>query len=188
VLIASLAVTHVFSPPFGVSQMFAAHQASQWNRQQTIDTIQAAMQRQRLMLPPHPVMAQLVQEAMQAPPTEDEIRVLAEVIEEAQEQNLAPEQIKTRLRDLAPRIWQLLKVIAKNDVRIATDLMLLFVIFDHLVGFFPAQPPTQPAPQVTVNVTVDADEIAERVAKRLKDEGVCVVPEPTSEVKPKPHK
>jgi hypothetical protein len=60
VLIASLAVTHVFSPPFGVSQVFAAHQASQWNRQQTIDTIQAAMQRQRLMLPPHPVMAQLV--------------------------------------------------------------------------------------------------------------------------------
>jgi hypothetical protein len=39
-----------------------------------------------------------------------------------------------------------------------------------------------------VNVTVDADEIAEKVAKRLEDEVVCVVPEPSTEEKPKPGK
>jgi hypothetical protein len=79
-------------------------------------------------------------------------------------------------------------VIAKNDVRIATDLMLLLMIIDTLLRFFPSQPPPQPAPQVTVNVTVDADEIAEKVAMRLEDEVVCVVPEPTTEEKPKPGK
>jgi hypothetical protein len=76
-------------------------------------------------------------------------------------------------------------VIAKNDVRIATDLMLLLMIIDTLLRFFPSQPPRQPVSQVTVNVTVDADEITEKVAKRLEDEGVCVVPEPTTEEKPK---
>jgi hypothetical protein len=81
---------------------------------------------------------------------------------------------ETRVR--GTRIWHWLKVIAKNDVRIATDLMLLLMIIDTLLRFFPSQPPPQPAPKLTVNVTVDADEIAEKVAKRLEDEGVCVVP------------
>jgi hypothetical protein len=56
------------------------------------------------------------------PPTDEELHLLTEVVEEAQEQNLEPAEIETRLR--GTRIWHWLKVIAKNDVRIATELML----------------------------------------------------------------
>jgi len=139
------------------------------------------MQRRRLMMPPHPVLAQLAWQVLTTHPTDEEIHLLTEVVEEAQEQILEPAEIETRLR--GTRIWYWLKVIAKNDVRIATDLMLLLMIIDTLWRSFPSQPPPQPAPQVTVNVTVDADEIAEKVAKRLEDEVVCVVPEPTTEEK-----
>jgi hypothetical protein len=84
--------------------------------------IQGNMQRRRLMMPPHPVLAQLAWEVLTTPPTDEEIHLLTEVVEEAQEQNLEPAEIETRLR--GTRIWHWLKVIAKNDVRIATELML----------------------------------------------------------------
>lgn len=80
------------------------------------------MQRRRLMMPPHPVLAPLAWQVLTTPPTDEEIHLLTEVVEEAQKQNLEPAEIETRLR--ATRIWHRLKVMAKNDVRIATDLML----------------------------------------------------------------
>ena len=83
------------------------------------------------------------------------------------------------------RIWHWLKVIVKNDVRIATDLMLLLMIVDTLfLRVLSVSATSQPSPQVTVNVTVDAEGIAEKVAKRSKTKGVCLVPEPTTEEKP----
>jgi hypothetical protein len=44
------------------------------------------MQRRRLMMPPHPVLAQLAWEVLTTPPTDAEIHLLTEVVEEAQEQ------------------------------------------------------------------------------------------------------
>jgi hypothetical protein len=41
------------------------------------------MQRRRLMMPPHPVLAQLVWDVVMAPPPEDEVRLLAEAVDEA---------------------------------------------------------------------------------------------------------
>ena len=35
------------------------------------------------MMPPHPVLAQLVWDVVMAPPPEDEVRLLAEVVDEA---------------------------------------------------------------------------------------------------------
>jgi hypothetical protein len=127
------------------------------------------MQRRRLMMPPHPVLAPLAWQVLTTPPTDEEIHLLTEVVEEAQ--GAEPRAGRDPDTSARYRIWYWLKVIAKNDVRIATDLMLLLMIIDTLLRFFPSQPPPQPAPQVTVNVTVDADEIAEKVAKRLEDEG-----------------
>ena len=91
----------------------------------------------------------------------------------------------SQCRSARYRIWHWLKVIVKNDVRIATDLMLLLMIVDTLfLRVLSVSATSQPSPQVTVNVTVDAEGIAEKVAKRSKTKGVCLVPEPTTEEKP----
>ena len=74
--------------------------------------IQGNMQRRRLMRPPRPVLAQLAWEVLTTSPTDEEIHLLIEVVEEAQEQNLEPAEIETRLR--GSRIWHWLKVIAKK--------------------------------------------------------------------------
>jgi hypothetical protein len=89
------------------------------------------MQRRRLMMPPHPVLAQLAWEVLTTRPTDEELHLLLEVVEEAQVQNLEPAEIETRVR--GTRIWHWLMVIAKNDVRSATDLMLLLMIIDPRV-------------------------------------------------------
>jgi hypothetical protein len=138
-------------------------------------------------MPPRAVLAQVVDELVENPVTDDELRVLAEVAREAQEQNLEPEQIEARIRDT--RFWQLLRLLANNDVRILTYLMALLMII-QVVNDLASRPQPVPAPQVTVNngVTVDADELAEKVAKQLKDQGICVVPEKTSGQKAKPNK
>jgi hypothetical protein len=127
-------------------------------------------------------ITQVVQELVQSPPTEDELRLLAQVAEEACERDLSPTEIESRLRHT--RLWRLLVFLANNDVRIIAYLTLLLMIYQT---YLMQNPEPQPPPQVTVNVTVDTAEIAENVAKRLEDEGVCVVPEPT-EAKPKQHK
>ena len=56
-------------------------------------------QRRRLMMPPHPV--QLAWEVLTTSPTDEAIQLLTEVVEEAQEQNLEPAEIETRLRGTA---------------------------------------------------------------------------------------
>ena len=129
-------------------------------------------------------LAEVVQELVQAPPTEDELRLLTQVAEEAQEQELELGQIENRLRDT--RLWQLLAVLARNDVRVLAYLTLLIMIFQTYLMVRPPPQATPHAPQITVNVTVDADEIAEKVAKRLEDDGICVAVERTAEGKKKP--
>jgi hypothetical protein len=42
------------------------------------------------MMPPHRVLARLAWEVLTTPPTDEEIHLLTEVVEEAQEQNLEP--------------------------------------------------------------------------------------------------
>lgn len=51
-------------------------------------------QRRRLMVPPHPVLAELAWEVLTAPPTDEEMHLLTEVVEEAQEQTLSRERSK----------------------------------------------------------------------------------------------
>ena len=69
--------------------------------QRTWDIIQGNLQRRRLMMPPRPVLAQLAWEVLTIPPTDEGIQLLTEVVEEAQEQNLEPAEIETRLRGTA---------------------------------------------------------------------------------------
>jgi hypothetical protein len=124
-------VVHVFGLPYAVSHVYAfsAGGATNW------DIIQGNMQRRRLMMPPH-VLAQLAWEVLTTPPPDEEIYLLTEVVEEAQEQNLS----RQRSRHVCARyrIWHWLKVIAKNDVRIATNLMLLLMIIDTLLRLCPS--------------------------------------------------
>ena len=56
------------------------------------------MQCRQLMMPPHPVLAQLAWEVLTTRPTGEELHLLLEVVEEAQEQNLEPAEIETRVR------------------------------------------------------------------------------------------
>jgi hypothetical protein len=53
------------------------------------------------MMPPRPVLAQLAWEVLTTPPTDEEIHLLTEVVEEARDQNLEPAEIETRLRGTA---------------------------------------------------------------------------------------
>jgi hypothetical protein len=107
-------------------------------------------------------------------PTDDELRLLTEVALEAEEQSLPPEQIEARLRDT--RLWQLLVVLAKNDVRILAYVMALLMII-QVVNDLRSKPEPLPAPQVTVNVTVPTDEIVTEIEKRLEQD--CQIPEST---------
>jgi hypothetical protein len=185
-LVASLAVSHVFGSRHMINQHHAAQQAAlQHNLQHMI--IQQNNRRMANMLLSRPALAEVVHELVQSPPTEDELRLLAQV------QELEPEQIENRLRDT--RLWQLLAVLGRNDVRVLAYLTLLLMIFQTYLMMHPPQA-GPPAPQVTVNVTVDADScvpvrvraacvlgsrrvriggMASRILGKLVSSGVCVL-------------
>jgi len=129
------------------------------------------------------VLAQVIEELIESPPTADELRLLTEVAQDAQEQNLEPEQIAARLQDT--RLWHLIGVLAQNDVRILNYIMVLLMIYEI---FFkpqptPPPPPPPPAPQVTVQVAVPTDEIVKEIEKRLEQEHCAPEPSPEGHVK-----
>ena len=103
------------------------------------------------------------------------MQLLTDVARDAEEQNLAPEQIEARLHDT--RLWSFLQVLGRNEQRIINYLMLLAAI---LTVYLMINPPSAEASQVTINVDVepapvDTDEIAETVVKKPEVDGFCVV-------------
>jgi hypothetical protein len=168
--------------------MYAAHQASQWNQQRSIETIQAAMRRQALILPPSPVMAQVVRELVRTPLTEDEMRLVAETALKAEEQDLTPEEVEAHLSGTRILDWlkvlanETLKVLANNERKVLANkerIVLYVTVFSFFLVLYQTyvmqyqtylmqHPEPQPTPQVTANVPVDAEEIAERLRKRLR--------------------
>jgi len=121
------------------------------------------VQGSRIITPPRAAIAQVVEELLQAPLTNDELNLLIEVSHEDQ-----PEQIEARLRDT--RLWRLLQDLRQNDVRILTYVMALLMIVQLISDRNPpkqepALPP--PTPQVTVIVEVPTDEIVDEIERRL---------------------
>jgi hypothetical protein len=153
----------------------AAHNAAFIQIQNTYIVQQNMMRRRKVFVPPPAAVAKVVKELIQAPPTADEVQLLTEVARDAEEHNLAPEQIRARLQET--RLWPFVQLLARNEKRIFNSLMLLAVI---LTVYLMINPPPAEPPQVTVNVNVepapvDTDEIAEKVSKKLKEDGFCVV-------------
>jgi hypothetical protein len=145
--------------------MFAAQAALQNRRRGSTQVLSPAS-----IVSLRPALVQVVKELVQEPPTDDELQLLTEVASRAEE--LEPEQIEVKLS--GTRLWELLKVLARNDVRILNYIMVLLMIYDI---FFRPQPtpPAPPPPQVTVNVTnvppeVPTDEIVDEIVEQLKHE------------------
>jgi hypothetical protein len=129
----------------------------------------------RVIMPPHAALAQVVEELVQNPPTDDELRVLTDI--GTATDTLIIEKIEAQLE--GTRILELLRIlVAKTNITVSDCVVILLMIYQTYVMLHPPQPEPPPAPQVTVNVTVDSDEIAEKVAKRLQDEGIRVATEP----------
>ena len=139
----------------GVTRNLVAQQSAM-HRRQVNATIQRNNQRHRLMQQnlrlARSAVTEVVHELAEALPTSDELQLLMDLAREAEEHDLAPEQIEARLE--GTRLWPSLKVLAKeNEQRIFNCLMLLAAIITICIELNPPQPPP---PQVTINVTVDA--------------------------------
>jgi hypothetical protein len=146
----------------------AAHQAA-FIQLQNDHIIQQNMMRRRLAsVPAHAAVAQVAEELVRTPPTDEELRVLTDLgtVTEA----LVVRKIEAQLE--GTRILELLRMlVAKTNITIGDCIVILIMIYQTYLMLNPPQPAPQPAPQVTVNVTVDPNEIAREVARRLKQEG-----------------
>lgn len=174
-LVTSIAVSHIVGPD---NRVTVANQAAQGAvvRPQTIST--------RIIMPPHAALAQVVEELVQNPPTDDELRVLTDI--GTATDTLVIEKVEALLE--GTRILEFLRIlVAKTNITVSDCIVILLMIYQTYVMLHPPQPAPPPTPQVTVNVMVDTNEIAEKVAKRLEDEGIRVTTEP-SDGKIKPHK
>ena len=140
--------------------------------------------RTRIIMPPHAALAQVVEELVQNPLTDDELLVLSDM--GTATDPLVVEKVEAQLE--GTRILALLRILlAKTNITVSDCIVILLMIYQTYVMLHPPQPEPPPAPQVTVNVTVDSGEIAQKVAKRLQDEGIRVTTEP-SDGETKPHK
>jgi len=127
--------------------------------------------RTRIIMPPHAALAHVVEELVQNPLTDDELRVLSDM--GTATDTLVVEKVEAQLE--GTRILALLRMlVAKTNITVSDCVVILLMIYQTYVMLHPPQPEPPPAPQVTVNVTVDSDEIAQKVAKRLQNEGIRV--------------
>jgi hypothetical protein len=164
---------------FGNQGMSSAMRAAV--QQHHYSAVMANVQRSRIITPPpRSVLADVVEELAKAPPTIEELDLLREVAREADEHDLAPEQIEERLKDT--RLWRLLRVLARNDVRVIAYVTILLMIYQTYLMIRPpdAKPaPPPPAPQVTVVVSVPdevVDKIVDQIERRLEEAGACDSP------------
>src|SRR5215213_7792310 len=98
-----------------IGQQAAVHRATQ----HALLSSQTA--RSRIISPPRSAIAEITRALIEAPPTDDELRLLIEVTEDAKANDLAPEQVEARLA--GTRLLQLLVLLKQNDVRVLTYLM-----------------------------------------------------------------
>lgn len=133
---------------------------------------------------PPTALTQVVEELVQNPPTDDELRVLTDI--GTATDSLVIEKVEAQLE--GTRILELVRIlVAKTNITVSDCIVILLMIYQTYLMLHPPQPEPPPAPQVTVNVTVDTEEIAQKVAKQLEDEGIRVTTE-DSDKKTKPHK
>jgi hypothetical protein len=133
---------------------------------------QAIMQRSRMTTPPIAAITQVVEALIEAPPTVEELHLLTEIADTADEGEAQLLLQGTRLGDL-------LRVLAENDIRILTYVMALLMIIQLISDRHPPDTSPPPAPKVTVNVTVPADEIAKQIEEELHKLNCGVAPDDT---------
>ena len=148
---------------------YIVNQAAQRVARSRMYAAQTATRRGRIITPPSAALAQVVEELVQAPLTDEEMRLLTEVASATDV--LEVERIGAELQ--GTRIWEMLRILANNDVRILTYVMVLLMIIQLYSDRHSPQttsPPPPPAPQVTVTVTVPVDEIVKQIEERLEKE------------------
>jgi hypothetical protein len=144
--------------------------------------IRQAQPRSRILRPAPSALVQVVEELVQAPPTDEELRVLTDMSAAAEtfvdtkvEAQLAGTRLLEQLRTLA----------AKTNISIADSIVILLMVYQTFLMLHPKQPPPPPSPKITVNVTVptptvDQNEIVRQVQERIEREQ-SEAPEPSTE-------
>jgi hypothetical protein len=160
--------------PGFIGGMSAANRSASYHMRQ-------AQPRTRFLRPAPSALVQVVEELVQAPPTDEELRVLTDMSAAAEtfvdtkvEAQLAGTRLLEQLRTLA----------AKTNISISDCIMILLTVYQTFLMLHPMQPPPPPPPQITVKVTVptpamDTNEIVRQVQERIEqEEGEAPEPSP----------
>ena len=148
----------------------AAHRAAQFHQ------VSGRVSRSRIISPPPSVLAQVVEELIESPPTDEELQVLTDM-------GTATEtlvEVEAQLE--GTRILELLRTLAaKTNISIADCIVILLMIYQTYLMLRPQQPAPPPPPQVNVTVNVPpvpTDEIVKGIEKRLEQEHCAPTPSP----------
>jgi hypothetical protein len=125
---------------------------------------------------------EVVEELVQAPPTDEELRVLTDM--SALAETFVETKVEAQLA--GTRLLELLRMLrAKSNISILDAIMILIMIYQTYLMLHPQQPAPPPPPEIKVNVivptpTVDKDEIVTQVLERIEREEQQT-PEPSPE-------
>jgi hypothetical protein len=92
-------------------------------------------------MPPHAALAQVVEELVQNPPTDDELRVLTDI--GTATDTLVIEKVEAQLE--GTRILELLRIlVAKTNITVPDCIVILLMIYQTYVMLHPPQPEPRP--------------------------------------------
>ena len=168
-------------------QQAAAHHAAQRAHQQSAFTAQQNLLRHQMMN--RQLLLQVVQEVAEAAPTQEDAQNLAEIVREAEQQRLEPEQVESRLREATPFAWLLPLLPQNRSERIAYLQMLVEVIFAAIalvVGLRPSTPEPQPPPAITPEQVQEIVDQLERVVDEMEEQPQPAPTPPPASPTPEP--
>jgi hypothetical protein len=142
-----------------VGQQAAAHEASLMRLHSDYIVQQNMMNRQLMSMPARAALAQVVEELVKSPPTDEELRTLTDM-------GVASEALvvkKVQAQVTGSRIVHFIQMLmAKSNLSVADCIMILLMLYQIYLMENPPQPPPPPTPEVTVNVTVHPTEPSQK--------------------------
>jgi hypothetical protein len=154
-----------------VGQQAAAQRAAQLARQQSAHIAQQNMLRQQMMNRQY--LTLLAQEVIQASPTQEDVDKLTEIVQEAEQQGLAPEQVEAKVRENGRIAW-ILPLLPQNRAERIAYLALLVEIVGRILEIIALVVGQQPAPPQPSTITPEqmqevVDQL-ERVVDQMEQE------------------